>query len=345
MDLKKIQRRLGVGGPLKPSESIGKVQARDSERQSRSGDDEEEFEALQRDRDSDVQQRERADEVSPRPEGQSDYDRATFLVGQFHGAWNRSGGTLNDSDFLNTLSDKDREAVTSYTSIGHDYGPPGQSAHSGRAAQTRGQSDLEGLSPPVPDSVKMQDVGPEMDGSLDGLAQDDRRREARAGYESAVERYRDDEFGGLYQEMASKGIRTERKPPVDEEERIEDSRQRRMAAAAAESEPAQTFKQYIPEIQAEQSESFKPYDLETPGQAEQSESFKPYTPETQAREDAAAQSELEPFTPERPDSPYRAEELTDRQARLQVAIDAKGRTCTAPGPAHTAGRSGRCAGR
>ena len=99
-------------------------------------------------------------------------------------------------------------------------------------------------------------------------------------------------YGGLYQEMAAKGIRTERKPPVDEEERIEDSRQRRMAAADAESEPAQTFKQYTPEIQAEQSESFKPYDLETPGQAEQSESFKQYIPEMQGEKDGRSGTSL-----------------------------------------------------
>ena len=229
VDLKAIKRRLGLGGPLKPSESIGKVQARDSDRQSRS-DEEEEFEALQRDRDSDVQQRERADELSPRPEGQSEYDRARFLVGQFHGALNRSGGTLTDSDFLDTLSDKDREAVTSYTSIGHDYGPPSQSAGYGEAAQTR-QSDLESLSPTGPDAVEMQDIGPE----LDWLAQDDRRFEARPAYATDDVPYRGDDFGGLYQELASKGIRTERKRPADEEERIEDSRQRRMAALASDS--------------------------------------------------------------------------------------------------------------
>ena len=73
MDLKKIQRRLGVGGPLKPSESIGRVQARDSERQSRNDDDE--FNVVQRDRDADAQ-RDRGDDGPTREAARQSGDGA-----------------------------------------------------------------------------------------------------------------------------------------------------------------------------------------------------------------------------------------------------------------------------
>ena len=239
MDLKKIKRRIGLGGPLKPSESIGRVQARDSARQSSDSEDTdaEEQRRLERtvearsrqglnprtgnqdDDPSDDTDDQVLDEgISARPEGQSDYDRASFLVGQFHGAWNRSGGTLSDSDFLDTLSDEDREAVTSYTSIGHDSGSPSQSTGYGEDAQTR-QPELERLSPTGPDSVEMQALELEMARPLDVQAQDDRQREERLGYATDDVRHRGDDLGGLYQEMAAKGIRTERKRPEDDEER------------------------------------------------------------------------------------------------------------------------------